>query len=108
MEQSAEYPNVAIEREQKSLNQFIEAGANLEHERWSGWQKYLHSLCTANDDGSLTISPERVKHWQRQIDTPYSELSEREKEYDRKEVRKYLPLIAKWDSMQTDLDALDK
>ena len=72
---------------------FIEAGADLEHDRWAGWQKYLHSLCKKNDDGSLTIPKQRVEHWERQIATPYLELSEKEKEYDRIEVRKYLPLI---------------
>lgn len=34
-----------------------------------------------------------IKRWERQIDTPYSELSEAEKESDRKESRNYLPII---------------
>lgn len=76
------------------LDEFIEKGADLEHERWSGWQKYLHSLCVKNDDGTLTITKERVERWERQIATNYSELSEQEKEYDRIEVRKYLPLVS--------------
>jgi len=73
--------------------EFIEKGASLEHERWAGWQKYLHSLCTKNKDGSLTIPVERVVRWERQIKTSYRNLSEQEKEYDRIEVRKYLPFI---------------
>ena len=73
--------------------EFVELGANLEHERWANWQKYLHSLCIKNKDSSLTIPPERVKRWKRQIVAKYSDLSETEKEMDRIEVRKYLPLI---------------
>lgn len=75
--------------------EFIEKGAALEHERWSGWQSYLHTKCIKNDDGSLTIPPELVSHWDRQINTNYEFLSEGEKESDRKEVRNYLPLISK-------------
>lgn len=71
------------------IEEVIEKGADLEHDRWSRWQKYLHSLCVKNEDGTLTIPKERVERWERQIATPYSELSEQEKEYDRIEVRKY-------------------
>ena len=73
--------------------EFIEKGASLEHERWAGWQKYLHSLCVRNDDGSLTIPVEKVKRWEKQIKAKYSELTEQEKESDRIEVRKYLSLL---------------
>ena len=79
--------------EESGKQEFVEKGADMEHERWSSWQKYLHSLFPKNEDGSITITPERVKHWERQIATKYSELSEKEKEYDRVEVRKYLPLL---------------
>jgi hypothetical protein len=34
-----------------------------------------------------------VKHWEKQIETPYSELTNEEKESDREQVRTYLPLI---------------
>ena len=81
--------------QEKTLEEeFVEKGADLEHERWSRWQKYLHSLCIKNDDGTLTIPKRRVERWERQIATSYAELSEQEKEYDRVEVRKYIPLVA--------------
>ena len=75
-----------------SIDDFIEKGADLEHNRWARWQKYLFSKCTKNEDGTLTIPRWAVERWSREIDTPYSELSEEQKESDRKEVRKYLPL----------------
>ena len=73
--------------------EFVEKGADLEHQRWARWQKYIHSLCSKNPDSSLTISKERVEHWEKEIATLYSELTEELKEYDRKETRNYLPLL---------------
>lgn len=67
--------------------------AAMEHERWSGWQQYLHSKCEVQPDGSLLIPAGLVERWERQIATPYDQLSEREKENDRMEVRKYWHLI---------------
>jgi len=90
------------EREIKKeiIEEFVEKGADLEHERWAGWQKYVHSLCKKNKDGSLTIPKERVEWWEKEIATPYSELTEELKEYDRKEVKKYIPLLKKALSQQ--------
>lgn len=62
----------------------------MEHTRWSKWQSYLHSKCIKNEDGSLTIPAGLVVHWERQISTPYSQLTEPEKEADRREVRPYI------------------
>ena len=41
----------------------------------------------------LTLPIELYKRWDRQIDTKYADLSEEEKESDRKETRNYLPLL---------------
>lgn len=35
-----------------------------------------------------------VDRWESQMNTPYSALSEEEKESDREQVRRYLPIIA--------------
>ena len=73
------------------LEEFVEKGADLEHDRWLRWQKWCHKVLREN-----CPSPELEKvleHWDRQINTLYSELSEIEKESDRKETRNYLPLL---------------
>ena len=75
------------------LDNFIAIGADMEHQRWVGWQKHLHSLCIKNEDGSLTIPKERVDRWERQISASYADLPDNEKEFDRIEVRKYIPAI---------------
>lgn len=74
-------------------NKFIEKGSDLEHDRWARWQAYLHSKLIIHESGLIELPQELYKRWERQIVTPYSELSEEEKESDRKETRNYLPLV---------------
>ena len=80
-------PNMEWEKE------FVEKGADIEHDRWARWQKYMFSKGVVGPDGEFHLPEELVDRWFRQIDTPYSELSESEKESDRKETRNYLSLI---------------
>ena len=71
--------------------EFVEKGANLEHERWARWQRWFHEVLRAS-----CPSPELekvIERWDRQIGTIYSELSETEKESDRRETKNYLPLL---------------
>ena len=67
--------------------------ADQEHERWSSWMKYLFSKCEPMGGGDLLIPHESVKHWLRQVETPYSKLSEKEKDSDRKEADNTLKLL---------------
>ena len=76
------------------LRGLIEELAALEHERWSHWQRYLHSKCVHQADGSLLIPADLVARWEKQAHTKYEDLSSEERESDREQVRKYLPLIA--------------
>jgi hypothetical protein len=72
----------------------IEELASVEHDRWSHWQRYLHEQCVPGADGSLTIPAELVRHWTTQMNTSYAQLSEEEKNSDREQVQRYLPIIA--------------
>lgn len=74
--------------------ELIEPLAAIEHERWAHWQRYLHSKCTFNADGSLTIPAELVSKWARQMETPYGRLSSKEKNSDKEQVLNYLNFIA--------------
>lgn len=67
--------------------------ASIEHDRWGHWQSYLHSRCTRNADGTLTIPAELVTRWERQIATGYDDLLEAEKDSDRLEADKTLAAI---------------
>lgn len=78
----------------ESLNGLMESLAAIEHERWAHWQRYMHDKGHIQADGSLIIPKDLVRHWERLIATPYHDLTEKEKESDRDQVRRYLPTIA--------------
>lgn len=72
--------------------------AALAHEQWAGWMRYLFSRCegpmpTWESDG-LLMPIEWVKRWERQMNTPYADLSEAEKDSDRKEADRVLAALA--------------
>ena len=75
------------------MRALVEELAALEHERWAHWQNYMHSKGQKQSDGSLVLSPELVKRWEKQARTPYRQLSPSEKESDREQVRRYLPVV---------------
>ena len=68
--------------------------AAIEHERWADWQKWCHKVLRENNP-----SPEQgdiLERWDRQIETPYPELSEKEKDSDREQVDRYWQLVQDW------------
>ena len=77
----------------QDLKNLREELAAIEHTRWAHWQSYMHGKCTKNADGSLSVPKELVEKWEKQINTLYAELTEKEKESDREQVDKYLPLV---------------
>lgn len=85
--------NKLQEYERDVMEKFVEQGADLEHDRWARWQKYMFSKCSSLPTGELIIPASLVQRWFSQIERPYSKLSEDEKESDRKETRNYLPLL---------------
>jgi len=86
------------------MGRLIEQLAAVEHERWSHWQEYLHSKGVRQPDGSLLIAADLVARWERQFATKYADLDEAEKESDREQVRKYLPVIESAFSGRNDAD----
>ena len=67
--------------------------ANLCHEQWSGWLKYMFSKGILNEDGSWTMPVEFVQRWTRQMNTPYADLSESEQNSDRTEADKLIEVF---------------
>jgi hypothetical protein len=78
------------------FDSMVEELAALEHERWAHWQKYVHDKGQRQSDGSVLLPAELVARWERQINTQYPDLAADEKESDREQVRKYLPLLERW------------
>lgn len=83
-------PNLLIRESKVDIREKL---ASLQHEIWSQWMKYLFSFGTFNTDGSWTMPPEKVQRWQRQMHTPYWDLSESEKDKDRNQADKIIKLI---------------
>lgn len=78
---------------EKALDAVMEELAAIEHTRWASWQRYLHDRGARQPDGSILLPADLVARWEEQIRTEYERLSESEKESDREQVRKYLPVI---------------
>lgn len=80
-----------------NTKELIEKLATIEHERWADWQRYVHNTYQKFSFGQgeyrLFIANDLYDRWNRQINTPYSELSEQEKQSDRDQVMRYWPLI---------------
>jgi hypothetical protein len=86
------------------LVELMEPLADIEHQRWADWQEYVHGLCVdteivAPESNSMRYDAKAFPkmlftRWERQINTSYAELSEKEKEKDREQVRRYLPLLS--------------
>lgn len=77
-------------------SELLEILSDLEHERWSHWQKHLHKLCIENKDGSLTIPKDKIIYWQKLFGTPYKDLLEEVKEQDKIQARKTIRIIKKY------------
>jgi hypothetical protein len=75
------------------LNSVIDELAEVEHERWSHWQRYMHDQGTRMPDGSLVLPAGLVERWDQQIKTEFPNLTEEEKESDREQVRRYFRTI---------------
>lgn len=96
---SAPWPTVSAPGDESASESLYEQLAAIEHERWASWQRYLHSKCTVQiatdrDPGALVIPSGYVANLWRLIDTPYSDLTEREKASDREQVDRYWHLVA--------------
>jgi hypothetical protein len=87
---------------EKHIEEFVEKGADIEHQRWVHWQKYMHSKMAYNEavnpdtghtEAFYVLKADLYERWERQIDTEYVELSEAEKESDREQVRAYTDLL---------------
>ncbi len=76
--------------------ELIEALADKEHASWARWMDYLFSRCPFTEEGDAIIPRELVDRWRKQVNTPYAELSEQEKQSDRDEVAHILPIIEQY------------
>ena len=97
-------------------SKLFEELASIEHTRWADWQEYVFEKCERHyniykdkktgelvqeETNKLVIPEWAVKNWERQIKTPYKDLSEEEKNSDREQVMRYWYLLENNQSNQT-------
>lgn len=85
--------SVEIDAEAMKTKQ-LEELASLCHAQWSGWMSHLFSIGEPQKNGAWMMPKSFVERWQRQMKTPYSNLSDSEKESDRKEADKFIQIFA--------------
>jgi len=74
----------------KNVNDVLERVADLCHRQWSGWMFYMFAQGKMNEEGEWVMPAEFVRRWNRQAKTSYENLSEAERDSDRKEAIKFL------------------
>ena len=75
-------------------NELREVLAEVSHEIWAHWMKYLFTKCTNEEDGlGLVISWDDASRWFRQVGTPYNQLYSTEKDSDREQADKILAVL---------------
>ena len=77
-----------VDKKRRSKEEMLEVLADVQHEIWSSWMRWLFSQCYYATDERLVIPDNLVERWQRQMGTPYAKLSEREKDSDRDQAKK--------------------
>lgn len=88
------------------MDELREKLAEQEHERWSRWMEYMLEQVPYNDDGTWTMPAWAVHRWVRQMRTPYTDLSEEEKDSDRKEADRTLALFREYFPLSLGVDSL--
>jgi len=67
--------------------------AKVQHDIWSHWMKYMFSQGTVNEDGTWTMPKEKLQRWERQMNTEYNDLTEKEKDSDREQADKIIKVL---------------
>ena len=82
----------------KMNDELLELVADFFHMNWSHWMKYQFSKMWEDDPDpypsrGMMMDQDDVSRWKRQMNTPYSELSEKEKDSDREWAKKLMDLL---------------
>jgi len=70
----------------------LEPLADLMHQIWTHWMKYLYSKLEEDDLGMVISWPD-YNHWKQQMETDYSDLLELEKDSDREQAKKIIIVL---------------
>lgn len=74
-------------------SELLEKLADLCHEQWAGWMRYLFRYGKFNNDGTFTMDADKVERWKRQMETPYDRLPTKEQLSDQIEASKFHSVV---------------
>lgn len=74
----------------EAAREVMEMLASVQHDIWAHWMKWMREAKSRAGNNFLQQSLEDWVRWSRQLETPYAELSEGEKESDRQVVRDFV------------------
>ena len=77
----------------KPPKEIYEKLASIQHDIWAHWMRYLFSCCEKTKSGGYKIPEDKVKHWLRQMNFKYEQLTAREKDSDRSQVDKFIKYL---------------
>ena len=87
-----------------------EALADLEHQQWAHWTRYMLKTLEPLLSPNLRWNPDvrgnaeaALERWLRQINTPYADLTEKEKDSDREWADKVLEITGQEDLAQHEI-----
>lgn len=75
------------------MDNFREEIAAHCHAQWSGWMRWMFGKSGVDRQGNCVVPRELYKRWYRQMKTSYTDLSEEEKDSDRKEADEFISLF---------------
>ena len=81
-------------------NKLREALAEVSHEIWAHWMRYLFSVCDMDDQQNMVIPLYNAMRWDKQIVADYADLTEREKDSDREQADKILVVLKRMDETE--------
>ena len=67
--------------------------ADEQHAIWSHWMGYMFACGTHMPDGTWVMPADKARRWQRQMETPYTALTDKERESDRHQADKILAVV---------------
>lgn len=67
--------------------------ADIQHQIWSHWMRYMLDSGRENEDGTWTMPADKLDRWTRWMITDYDDLTEKEKESDRHQADKVLDVM---------------
>ena len=83
------------------MTELLEKLAALEHEQWAHWMRYFFEKCFTIQmklGVAVKIDQKDFDRWTKQMQTPYSLLTEKEKDSDREWASKVLQIMSSKES----------